>query len=61
MITTHSANGSVRVSVHDRGVGIAPEFVDRLFGRYERFESNQTSEVGEGSDFQFTMPVAAAG
>lgn len=85
-ITTRLENGNVHVSVRDRGVGIAPEFADRLFGRYERFESNRTSKVvgtglglaisrqivelhggriwvesklGEGSDFQFTIPVTA--
>jgi len=35
----------VHVSVTDHGVGIYPEFVNRLFGRYERFESNRTSKV----------------
>ena len=33
------------MAVKDQGVGIAPEFIDRLFGRYERFESNRTSQV----------------
>ena len=77
-------NGQVRVAVSDRGVGIAPENISRVFGRYERFESNKTSKVvgtglglaisrqiielhggriwveskvGEGSTFQFTLPV----
>src|SRR5579859_864984 len=86
-VSTRAEDGVVRVSVRDHGMGIAPEFVDRLFGRYERFESNRTSKVvgtglglaisrqivelhggriwveskvGEGSDFQFTIPVSAA-
>jgi len=45
LVRTRAENGSVHVSVIDHGVGIAPEFVDRLFGRYERFESNRTSKV----------------
>ncbi len=86
-VTTRAEDGLVHVSVIDHGVGIAPEFVDRLFGRYERFESNRTSKVvgtglglaisrqiielhggkiwvdsrvGEGSNFQFTVPIAPA-
>jgi len=77
----------VHVSVRDHGLGIAPEFVNRLFGRYERFESNRTSkvvgtglglaisrqivelhggriwvdsQVGSGSNFQFTVPIGPA-
>jgi two-component system, sensor histidine kinase and response regulator len=44
-IATRSQDSLVHVSVQDHGIGIAPEFVDRLFGRYERFESNRTSKV----------------
>ncbi len=86
-ISTRTQNGEVVVSVADHGVGIPPEFISRLFGRYERFESNRTSkvvgtglglaicrqivelhggriwvesEVGSGSNFQFTLPVRMA-
>lgn len=85
-VATEAEDGVVRVSVTDHGIGIAPEFVNRLFGRYERFESNRTSnvvgtglglaisrqivelhggriwvdsKVGEGSNFQFTVPIRA--
>jgi PAS domain S-box-containing protein len=44
-ISTAAANGEVHVAVKDQGVGIPPEFIGRLFGRYERFESNRTSKV----------------
>jgi signal transduction histidine kinase len=44
-ISTTADNGDVHVAVRDHGVGIPPEFIDRLFGRYERFESNRTSQV----------------
>lgn len=44
-ISTSAMDGVVKVSVRDHGIGIAPEFVDRLFGRYERYESNRTSKV----------------
>ena len=39
------AEGCVAVSVQDQGVGIPPEFINRLFGRYERFESNSSGKV----------------
>jgi len=88
LVRTRAEDGSAHLSVIDHGVGIAPEFVDRLFGRYERFESNRTSKVvgtglglaisrqiielhggkiwveskpGEGSNFQFTLPLRATG
>jgi two-component system, sensor histidine kinase and response regulator len=44
-VSTRAEDGMVHVSVTDHGIGIDPEFVNRLFGRYERFESNRTSKV----------------
>jgi two-component system sensor histidine kinase/response regulator len=44
-VTTRTEGDRVCVSVRDQGLGIPPEFVDRLFGRYERFESNHTNQV----------------
>jgi len=44
-VSTRASDGQVGVAVKDQGVGIPPEFVDRLFGRYERYESNRTSKV----------------
>ncbi|HEV2218252.1 MAG TPA: ATP-binding protein [Candidatus Dormibacteraeota bacterium] len=85
-VMTTLDDGYVHVAVIDHGVGIAPENISRVFGRYERFESNKTSKVvgtglglaisrqiielhggkiwvdskvGEGSVFQFTVPVPA--
>jgi PAS domain S-box-containing protein len=83
-LSTALNNGSVDVSIRDQGVGIAPEFMQKLFSRYERYEKTSgkilgtglglalakqivemhggkvwvTSEVGEGSDFHFTLPVS---
>ncbi len=37
--------GSVKVGVRDHGPGIPPEFIDRLFGRYERYEGNPRNGV----------------
>jgi two-component system sensor histidine kinase/response regulator len=36
---------SVKVGVRDHGPGIPPEFIDRLFGRYERYEGNPKGGV----------------
>ncbi len=44
-ISTAAENGQVRVAVKDQGVGIPPEFIGRVFGRYERFENSKTSKV----------------
>jgi signal transduction histidine kinase len=44
-VTSRGRDGSVEVSVEDHGLGIPAEFIDRIFGRYERFESNRTSKV----------------
>lgn len=41
--------GYVRVGVRDHGPGIPPEFIERLFGRYERYEgSAKTHVIGTG-------------
>lgn len=45
LVSTAIQDGSVRVAVTDHGVGIAPENMSKVFGRYERFESNRTSKV----------------
>jgi PAS domain S-box-containing protein len=37
--------GNVKISVRDRGPGIPTEFVDKIFGRYERYEGNPKSHV----------------
>ena len=44
-VSTGTRDGQLRVAVKDQGVGIAPENMSKVFGRYERFESNRTSKV----------------
>jgi signal transduction histidine kinase len=82
-VTSMARDGVVDVSIRDHGLGIAPEFKERLFSRYERYEKAGNkilgtglglaitrqiiemsggkiwveSELGEGSDFHFTLPV----
>jgi PAS domain S-box-containing protein len=84
-VTSRVREGNVDVSVRDHGIGIAPDFVQRLFNRYERYEKSSgkivgtglglaitrqivemhggkiwvVSEEGKGSDFHFTLPLAA--
>jgi two-component system sensor histidine kinase/response regulator len=86
MISSHVEDGMARVDVRDHGLGIPPEFVTKLFGRYERYEDRSKAKiigtglglaitrqivemhggkiwvdsmVGTGSEFHFTVPVAA--
>ncbi len=37
--------GNVKVCVRDDGPGIPPEFIDHIFGRYERYEGNARNQV----------------
>jgi PAS domain S-box-containing protein len=48
LISTHFANGAVDVSITDHGVGIPADFVDRLFGRFERYEKSPSKVIGTG-------------
>jgi signal transduction histidine kinase len=46
IVLTSSLDGSnVKVGVRDHGPGIAAAFIDRLFGRYERYEGNAKNQV----------------
>ena len=78
--------GCAEVCVIDHGNGIPPEFISRLFGRYERYEDKHAGKIigtglglaitrqivemhggritvdsvlGKGSEFRFTVPLAA--
>ena len=85
-VATRLNGGAVEVAIRDHGRGIPPEFIKRLFGKYERYEDKHAgkiigtglglaitrqivemhggrimvdSTVGRGSEFRFTIPVAA--
>jgi len=50
--------GAVQVDVIDHGLGIPPEFVKRLFGRYERFEDkSKTKIIGTGLGLAITRQI----
>ena len=44
-VASQVRDDSVEVTVQDHGIGIPAAFIDRVFGRYERFESNRASKV----------------
>lgn len=49
VVTARAGDGAVTVSILDHGRGIPPEFMDRLFDRYERYESKvMRTIVGTG-------------
>ncbi len=48
LVTSRVSGGFVDVGVQDHGVGINPDFVKRLFSRYERYEKNSGKIVGSG-------------
>jgi signal transduction histidine kinase len=47
-VSTTSRDGIVDISIRDHGLGIPPEFKDKLFHRYERYEKSATKILGTG-------------
>jgi two-component system sensor histidine kinase/response regulator len=57
-VTSRLDNDGVHVAVQDHGLGIPAEFITRLFGRYERFESNHAGKVaGTGLGLAITRQI----
>src|SRR5207253_957853 len=47
-VSSLARDGQVDVSIRAHGVGIAPEFIQRLFSRYERYEKTSNKILGTG-------------
>jgi PAS domain S-box-containing protein len=41
-ISTQQKEGAIRISISDNGIGIAPEYQERVFGLFERLHTNQS-------------------
>ena len=48
VVCSAAQDGCVDVSVRDHGIGIAPEFIQHLFSRYERYEKTNNKILGTG-------------
>jgi two-component system sensor histidine kinase/response regulator len=57
VVTSRTHDGHVDVSVRDQGLGIAPEFVKRLFNRYERYEKTSGRIIGTGLGLAITRQI----
>ena len=57
-VSTHVNGGCAEVSVVDHGNGIPPEFISRLFGRYERYEDKHAGKIiGTGLGLAITRQI----
>ena len=51
-------DNSVEVAIKDQGLGIPPEFIGRLFGRYERYEDKHAGKIiGSGLGLAITRQI----
>jgi signal transduction histidine kinase len=58
LIRSRLNGGFVEVSVKDQGLGIPPEFIGRLFGRYERYEDQHVGKIiGTGLGLAITRQI----
>jgi signal transduction histidine kinase len=57
-VRTLAVGGAVEVCVTDHGRGIPPEFISRLFGRYERYEDKHAGKIiGTGLGLAITRQI----
>ncbi|HSS62655.1 MAG TPA: PAS domain-containing sensor histidine kinase [Candidatus Limnocylindrales bacterium] len=57
-VGTRLNGGAVEVAVQDHGRGIPPEFINRLFGRYERYEDKYAGKIiGTGLGLAITRQI----
>lgn len=45
LVTTKTVSSGLELAVRDHGRGIPPEFISRLFGRYERYEDKHAGKI----------------
>ncbi|HEY1456146.1 MAG TPA: PAS domain-containing sensor histidine kinase [Candidatus Dormibacteraeota bacterium] len=57
LITSRLADDGAEVSVTDHGIGIPAEFIDQLFGRFERYEQNPGKVIGTGLGLAITRQI----
>lgn len=58
LVTVQCRDHQVRISVRDDGIGIAPEDVKRLFGKFHRVRNRQTADIpGTGLGLFWTQKV----
>jgi two-component system, sensor histidine kinase and response regulator len=56
-VTTVVSDGHVDVSIRDHGIGIAADFIQRLFSRYERYEKTANKILGTGLGLAITRQI----
>ena len=57
-VRTRLSGSAVEVCVSDHGQGIPPEFISRLFGRYERYEDKHAGKIiGTGLGLAITRQI----
>src|SRR5579864_1083621 len=57
MVTSRAGSSHVDVGIRDHGLGIAPEFIKRLFSRYERYEKTSGKILGTGLGLAITRQI----
>ncbi len=57
-VASRAFDGNVEVTVRDHGQGIPPEFIPRIFGRYERYEQpGRPQVVGTGLGLAISQQI----
>jgi two-component system sensor histidine kinase MtrB len=59
-IAAQHVNGHLRVSVHDSGPGIEPEFVPSMFDRFQRSDTARQEGTGAGLGLSIAQLYARA-
>jgi signal transduction histidine kinase len=58
VVRTRLIDSTVEVAIKDQGLGIPPEFIGRLFGRYERYEDKHAGKIiGSGLGLAITRQI----